>query len=375
MKVIDCRIPSVTLLVMLIVAFVPGCGKKSSVSGPDFSQSASVTAILGEPEQDSKNGIRHSYWVSDGKTSLAMAGDLPCRRLKREDAEQGFIYFSIDPTFKRRNYKNVIIEVEYFDETAAKLTLEYDGSKRNSKDGAYKPTSSLNLEGSKTWQLALFRVTRATFANAQNSKSDFRLSVTPADLYVRRVTVTRETEPDAMGHWAQKGKNFAKAGGLEVALGEPAKEYDGGIQHLYFVPDGRTVPTRVEGVPCRRPAIQTENAGYFYFRVDPSFKKSGARDVEVEIEYFDDSRGSFGLEFDGSRSPEAMNEPYHSADVYGFSGSKLWRTATFNIRSASFRNAQNGGADFRLWASPPVMFLRKVTLNRRTALSETEKPR
>ena len=37
-----------------------------------------------------------------------------------------------------------------------------------------------------------FSVADGSFKNSQNGKADFRLEVTPAEIYVRRVTVTRE---------------------------------------------------------------------------------------------------------------------------------------------------------------------------------------
>jgi hypothetical protein len=51
---------------------------------------------------------------------------------------------------------------------------------------------SSGFTSSKTWETATFHVRGATFNNSQNGGSDFRFSVNPPELYVRRVTVTRE---------------------------------------------------------------------------------------------------------------------------------------------------------------------------------------
>jgi hypothetical protein len=42
------------------------------------------------------------------------------------------------------------------------------------------------------WQTARFRVTDGAFMNSQNGGADFRFEVTPPEIFVRRVTVTRE---------------------------------------------------------------------------------------------------------------------------------------------------------------------------------------
>src|SRR5262249_6713451 len=39
-----------------------------------------------------------------------------------------------------------------------------------------------------------------------------------------------------------------------------------------------------------------------------------------------------------------------------------WLKATFHVRNASFQNTQRGGGDFRLWASPPELCVRRVTV-------------
>jgi len=44
-----------------------------------------------------------------------------------------------------------------------------------------------------TWATATFHVTNAVFQNGQNGDADFRLEMAvPPEIYVRRVTVTRE---------------------------------------------------------------------------------------------------------------------------------------------------------------------------------------
>jgi len=46
--------------------------------------------------------------------------------------------------------------------------------------------------------------------------------------------------------------------------------------------------------------------------------------------------------------------------------SGTWQTATFHTKNAGFGNMQNAGADFRIWAKAPELYLRRVTATRET---------
>jgi hypothetical protein len=44
--------------------------------------------------------------------------------------------------------------------------------------------------------------------------------------------------------------------------------------------------------------------------------------------------------------------------------SSVWTTATFELTDATFSGRENGGADFRIIASKPKVFIRRVRLYR-----------
>ena len=163
----------------------------------DFSKSNAVTLLLAEAAPE--DGLKHSFREKDGLTTIVKVGELPCRLLNmKETRQEAYLYFTIDPAFKKNDMRNVKIEVEYFDgvfdDNPAAFGIHYDGrGVARGSNPAYKPASqTARLSGSDAWRVATFQVRDAAFMNSQNGRSDFRISVRPPELYVRRVTVTRE---------------------------------------------------------------------------------------------------------------------------------------------------------------------------------------
>jgi hypothetical protein len=58
---------------------------------------------------------------------------------------------------------------------------------------SFKPAPEiLNVTPSGDWQTAEFHLTEPALLNSQHGGADFRLDVNPPEIYVRRVTLTRE---------------------------------------------------------------------------------------------------------------------------------------------------------------------------------------
>ena len=170
----------------------------------DYSASNVVSILLGQ--ESDEDGLRHLADEADGRTTIETLDGVPCRYLNRKPRSFGYLYFAIHPDFKRDELKAARIEIEYRVPTSALIRLQYDGTEGESHK-RYKAappglaeTMSLGagtrytpIRASDQWQTVTFHVTDGVFMNSQNGGADFRLEVTPPEIYVRRVTVARQT--------------------------------------------------------------------------------------------------------------------------------------------------------------------------------------
>jgi len=160
-------------------------------------------------------------------------------------------------------------------------------------------------------------------------------------------------------------KDFSRTNTVGVILGEVEREYDHGLQHLYHEKDGFTQPTTVRKLLCRSLNLTNYNVGYFYFKIDPTFKKRRLSKVKIEVEYFDDGEGQLGLQYDAATSRKDTRKAYtHSRDSVELTPSRSWQTYAFEVTDPTFKNSQNSGADFRVYVSPPKLCVRSVTVTR-----------
>jgi len=354
---------ALALLVMLLPA---GCKQKAKPGTVDFARSNSVSVVLGDPDAEHGNGIEHVYWEKDGVTTNTVVEGVPCRRLEVRKGGVGYLYFIINAAFKEQDIENVVIDVEYLDDKARAFGLEFDASKTQKIPNPAYASAGLPVrgQGSGTWQTAGFRVERATFKNAQNSKADFRLWTDSPELCVARVTVWR------MGDFVRRGssqwaRDFSKDRSVSSTLGIPEQESTQGLLHLYYQDDGRSTAAALAGVPCRRLRPEKGRSAYLYFAIDASFKRRNLENAEIEVEYHDEGSGTLGLEFDASGARGGGNAAYTGAGLpLRLRGSKAWQTAVFQVRNAGFKNRQNSGADFRLCVGGSDLYVRRVTVVR-----------
>jgi hypothetical protein len=175
---------------------------------PDFSKTNTVSIRLGQ--EGPEDGLRHLAKEADGRTTIETLDGVPCRYLNRKASNKsfGYIYFVIDPTFKRNERMPARIEVEYYLSSPGHLRLQYDAME-GERHRAYKSVIATNadfvtwgpgiqytrIRGTNAWQTATFHLPDGAFLNSQNGGAAFRLEVTPADLSARRVSVTREEVP------------------------------------------------------------------------------------------------------------------------------------------------------------------------------------
>ena len=164
-----------------------------------------VSVILGSEKPE--DGLRYIPDGSDSRTAIEEVNGSPCRHLDRmrEGRMFGSCYFAINPTFKATGLTNARVEIEYFCREERSFRVQFDGMDGQTRQ-RYWPVLA---EGAKVmrfgtgadystapeigrWAVATFHITNAVFRNSQKSKADFRIEVVPPDIYLRRVTVTKE---------------------------------------------------------------------------------------------------------------------------------------------------------------------------------------
>ena len=185
---------------------VPAAGAAPGAAAMrDYSASNVVNVLLGQEEPD--DGIRHLAEEPDGRTTIETVDGVPCRYLNRraQGKGNGFLYFAIHPDFKREELKSARIEIEYRAVTGGYLRLQYDGMEGETHK-RYKSAEPINetpvalgtgtrfvrFQGTNEWRTAGFQVTDGVFMNSENGGADFRMEMFPPEIYVRRVSVTRE---------------------------------------------------------------------------------------------------------------------------------------------------------------------------------------
>ena len=101
----------------------------------------------------------------------------------------------------------------------------------------------------------------------------------------------------------------------------------------------------------RRPA-------FVYLIVDDARVRDGDYDLEAEVEFFDEGRGSLMLEYDSTFGDDIDNR-YRDTSSVSLRGSGTWSKAVFRMPHARMSSRQNSGADFR---TNGVVAIRSIAL-------------
>lgn len=97
---------------------------------------------------------------------------------------------------------------------------------------------------------------------------------------------------------------------------------------------------------------------YMYFATDAVVQAATAY---VEVSYLDVGYGTLGLQYNATTGDYEIATPRRGSYVQDTQG---WRTAVFELPNAEFRNAQNLGADLRLYSEPSLQkHIRSATVS------------
>lgn len=125
------------------------------------------------------------------------------------------------------------------------------------------------------------------------------------------------------------------------------------------------------GKAGRRTNIKSNNI-YIYTDVNKDFLYDLPNNspVEIEVEYFDEGRGKFELDY-GSHNPTVEGSAWAGGESVTLTNTNEWKTHTFYVEDMTFLNQCNYQSDFRIgvwginmgWSDEDVIF-GKITVRR-----------
>jgi serine/threonine protein kinase len=143
---------------------------------------------------------------------------------------------------------------------------------------------------------------------------------------------------------------------VSIELGRVNREK--GLRELTGMGNAATSPANIGGKECRLLKLRGRRA-HCDFQIAPAFKRPGAMNARIQVEYYAASPGVMYVLFDGS----ARQSPHYSnGGRINFDGAGVWKITNYQLNDALFRNGQTNGADFRLATTSPELYLHSVTV-------------
>jgi len=163
--------------------------KPEPLIGP-YSHAKEVSVNLGSA--NTETGLRQIEH-EDGRTAPTTRGGKAARESLQNRFGSRFFYFAVEESFRPADSTDFRLEIEYFDESAGTIEIEYDGTDPNAPfGGAYtKSPTVIRITGDGKWKKATFQLPKAVFTGSQNSGADFRISLIGEKLAIASATLRK----------------------------------------------------------------------------------------------------------------------------------------------------------------------------------------
>ncbi|CAM3009780.1 glycosyl hydrolase [Rariglobus hedericola] len=266
--------------------------------------------------------------ANEAYNPVAIQGGVECRSITGNNK---YFYFRVSDALARTGDTAINVSIRFWDAGTDNLALQYNAISSTHK------TISITKTNTNAWRTVTLSITDAQFANAQSYFSDFRITngLDGTAEYVSRIDVTVLNQA-----WAVLGTtpDYKRLHYVMTASGEAAN-----------------VVATIGGLECR--SITASNK-YLYFRADDDLAGSGNTDVSIAITFWDAGTDKLTLHYN------AVGNAYKGVNITK-TNTNAWRTVTVNVTDASFTNAQNYSADFRIgngYDTGPTEYVRRVEL-------------
>jgi len=169
---------------LLIIASLFSLATLSNAADP-------VASILLSDPAVTKNLVHFTVIdpSAEAYTIQTVKNGVQCRQIP----DKKYAYFHVDDATIPSTQNNLIFYITFFDEGTGSFSLQYNANDGNN----YKP-NSISKTGTNNWITVTVAITNASLRNAQNNKSDFRIS--GSGLYMKEIaiaigTLSPENEP------------------------------------------------------------------------------------------------------------------------------------------------------------------------------------
>jgi len=288
--------------------------------------------------------------AEDGATTVRTEGGR-AGRTTTGTSPGGYMFFAADEDYVTAADRTLSIEVKYYDEGTAPLTLAYNSTTSSS--------SSLQLArtDTKAWKTYAFTLTDAAFARGLGGgAADFRLFDNGVPLLISAVTVSKPYQVE--NEVSILLKDYALQQGI---MFKPLSHYDGDFKIETI--GGKTAYATE---PNKNVNGDWPNNNYLYFAVDSDVIPSTQEELYIDITYFDQGTTSFELQYNNTASDDP---PYYAGIVAVVGASRTdtneWKTYTFHITNAQFkRKFHSGFADFRFSDKGDKLYVSKIVIRK-----------
>jgi hypothetical protein len=182
----------------------------------------------------------------------------------------------------------------------------------------------------------------ARFANGQNYGADFRLSAGGVDLIVSRVAMRRVYNP----------------GGAVLQTNNRTKLVNHRLVTNPFA-EGYNPVASQGGMECRSIPSNTK---FMYFHVADILARAGNPNVTLSITFWDaGGADAITLQYNSVAGGNFKSGP--NITKVNTPATPNWRTVNIVLTDASFTNASNYSADFRLGTTGPTQYIRMVKVS------------
>jgi Secretion system C-terminal sorting domain len=193
----------------LVLAFAIGCINLGNAATPVASIVLSNPAVSNKiTHYTDNNSAAEAYTIQTTKDGVQ------CREIPTSK----YAYFRVDDTTILPTDSSLLFYITFYDEGTNTFNLQYNSNDSSGTNSNYNYKSSvITKTGSNTWITVTIAIPNASFRNAQNNSSDFRISG-GTNVFISKIEIAKGgLNPDAEPIPVVTGSSYSEFMGKSVA--------------------------------------------------------------------------------------------------------------------------------------------------------------